>query len=114
MIAAMGRWLGLVVAVALGLGTTTASAQVFKPKTAKKTEKKATAAEPKATAAEPKAAKKTAKKQPRTAPTKKRVTTKSKKSAAAERSRPDDLTPEPAAKSADKDYVKIWDDDNVE
>ena len=98
----MLRWLILV--VALGVGTTTADAQVFKPKA-----KKAPAAEkaPKKAPAEPKAAK-------RDAPTKKRVTTKAKKSTAADRARPNDLTPESEPKGADKDYVRIWDDETVE
>lgn len=99
----MMRWLGLV--LVLALGTPAADAQVFKPK-GKKTEKaeKKQAAEPKA-----------AKKPPRAGGTpKKRVTTKPKKTTAADRSRPEDLTPEPASKESDKDYVKIWDDDVAE
>ena len=98
----MVRWLGLL--LGLCLATSAADAQVFKPKGKKadKTEKKA---------AEPE--KKSAKKQPRAAVTKKRVTTKpNKKNAAADRGRPDDLTPEPQSKNADQDYVKIWDDDD--
>lgn len=86
------RWLGLALALGLLGSTAPADAQVFKPKT-KKTEVKATKA--------------SAKKKP--APKKKAAARK--KSKAASRARPDDLTPEPVADDSDKDYVKIWDDD---
>ena len=88
----MLRWLGILVAIALC--STSADAQVFKPKA-----KKAAPAEKKATAK-----KKAAKKQPRAAPNKKRVTAKKK---AAARKGGD-------AEDDDRDYVKIWDDDEIE
>ena len=97
----MRRWLGLILAI--GLVSTSASAQVFKPKS-----KKAASTEKKS-AADPE--KKTAKKQPRAGATKKRP---KKKSSASDRGTADDLTPEPESKSAGKDYVKIWDDDSIE
>ena len=95
----MRRWLGIMLAI--GFVSTSASAQVFKPKS-----KKAAATEKKA---DPE--KKTAKKQPRAGATKKRP---KKKSSASDRDTADDLTPEPESKSAGKDYVKIWDDDAIE
>jgi hypothetical protein len=96
----MRRWLGIMLAI--GFVSTSASAQVFKPKS-----KKAAATEKKS--ADPE--KKTAKKQPRAGATKKRP---KKKSSASDRGTADDLTPEPESKSAGKDYVKIWDDDEIE
>ena len=95
----MLRWLGIILAI--GLVSTCADAQVFKPKS-----KKAAATEKKASA------KKAAKKQPRAGATKKRPA--KKKSSASDRGSPDDLTPEPESKGAGKDYVKIWDDDEIE
>lgn len=97
----MLRWLGIILAI--GLVSTAADAQVFKPKA-----KKAAATKP-AASSEPKKAKK----QPRTAPTKKRVTAK-KKAKAAQRDSADDETSESESKGTDKDYVKIWDDDSIE
>jgi hypothetical protein len=97
----MRRWLGIILAI--GLVSTSASAQVFKPKS-----KKAAATEKKS-AADPE--KKTAKKA-RAGATKKRPA--KKKTRAADSGSPDDLTPEPEPKSAGKDYVKIWDDDEIE
>lgn len=97
----MLRWLGLILTIVLV--STSADAQVFKPKS-----KKATAAKKESTAAPEK---KAAKKQPRTAPAKKRV---AKKKAAADRESSDEDTAEPESKGAGKDYVKIWDDDEVE
>ena len=106
----MPRWLGLIVTI--GLLGSPASAQVFKPKskkaaTTEKTTKSST------DSSDEKPVKKSAKKQPRSAKTKKRVTSK-KKSAVSDRGRPDDLTPDLQPKGADKDYVKIWDDDDIE
>ena len=98
----MRRWLGIFLAI--GLVSSSAHAQVFKPTKAKKaaaTEKKA--------AADPD--KKSAKKA-RAGATKKRPA--KKKTSAADRGSPDDLTPEPESKGAGKDYVKIWDDDEIE
>jgi len=94
----MLRWLGIILAIALV--STSADAQVFKPKS-----KKAAAAKKETSADTPK---KTAKKQPRTAPTKKRVGKKK----SIERS--DEETAEPESKGTGKDYVKIWDDDDIE
>ena len=88
------RWLGLALALSVGLVGSPAEAQVFKPK-AKKTETT-------------KSAKSTSKKK-KAAPKKKAAARK--KSKAASRARPDDLTPAPEADDADNDYVKIWDDD---
>jgi hypothetical protein len=94
------RWLGSVVAfLFLVAAAPIADAQVFKPK-GKKSE-----------AAEKKPAKKSSAKKKTAA--KKKVNAK-KKNAAADRSRPDDLTPEPASKSDDDDFVKITDDDEIE
>lgn len=84
----------IVIGVLSGL-VSTADAQVFKAKS-KKSE---------ATEKKPAKTKK--------AKAKKKVSTK-KKNAAADRSRPDDLTPEPASKSDDDDFVKITDDDEIE
>jgi hypothetical protein len=97
----MLRW--LVILVALSVMSTSADAQVFKPKS-----KKAAAAK-KVKSADPEQT--TAKKQPRAGATKKRP---KQKSSAADRGSPDDLTPEAEPKSAAKDYVKIWDDDDIE
>lgn len=91
----MLRWLGIL--FALALCSTSADAQVFKPKA-----KKPAAAEKKAKA---KKSKKTAKKQSRSSHSKKRVSKKKK----SKRTRD-----EVASKDDDKDYVKIWDDDEVE
>jgi hypothetical protein len=85
------RWLALPLALGLLGSSATAEAQVFKPK-AKKTEVKATKASAKKKTPKKKAAAR-------------------KKSKAASRARPDDLTPDPVAEDSDKDYVKIWDDD---
>lgn len=94
----------LLLVLALAVTSTAAEAQVFRPKSGAK--KAAPAA---------KTAPATAKKQPRAAPTKKRPTNPpKKKNAAADRGAPDDLTPEPEAKGAAKDYVKIWDDEEIE
>ena len=87
----------LAILVALGLLSLNAEAQVFKPKKGK------------TDSSEKKSAKKKA---PKTA--KKKVGSSKKKNAAAERSRPDDLTPEPASKADDEDFVKITDDDEIE
>ena len=84
----------IVIGVLFGL-VSTADAQVFKPK-GKKSE-----------AVEKKPAK------TKKAKAKKKVSAK-KTNAAADRSRPDDLTPEPASKSDDDDFVKITDDDEIE
>jgi hypothetical protein len=104
----MRRWLGILIALAIPLALATpADAQVFKPKSKK------AAAESKAPAKKKKAApkKKAPKKQPRTAATKKRPA----KTAAADRARPaDDEAPDPAPKGAEKDFVKIWDDEQIE
>jgi hypothetical protein len=88
----MLRWFGILIAIALC--STSADAQVFKPKAKK----------PAATEKKAKKSKKAAKKQPRSAHTKKRVSKKKSK-----RTRD-----EVASKDDDKDYVKIWDDDEVE
>ena len=101
----MLRWLAIVLTI--GLVSSAADAQVFKPKAKKAaaTQKKAAPDEDKA----PEEKKAVAKKQPRTAPTKKRVTTKKKAS------RPEgEETSESDSKGSEKDYVKIWDDDVVE
>jgi hypothetical protein len=96
----MLRWLGIILAI--GLVSASADAQVFKPKS-----KKAAATEKKA---EP-AKKKTAKKQPRAGATKKRP----KKKATSETARvEEDEAPEVESKVSAKDYVKIWDDDQIE
>lgn len=94
----MLRWLGIV--VALALVSAPADAQVFKPKS-----KKAAA-----TSKAPQ--KKAAKKQPRAAATKKRVAKKKKKAPAAAAADDDETESEP--KASDKDYVKIWDDEEIE
>jgi hypothetical protein len=100
----MTRWLALV--LVLGV-TSPASAQVFKPK-AKKAEKVAKKTAPAPAEADP------APKQPRAAPTPKRVTAKAtKKKTAADRTQTDAAS-EPAPKGAEKDYIKIWDDDEIE
>lgn len=96
----MLRWLGIILAI--GLVSTSADAQVFKPKAKKAAATKPAKGEPKK-----------AKKQPRTAPTKKRVATK-KKAKAAKRDSAEDETSESESKGTDKDYVKIWDDDSIE
>jgi hypothetical protein len=96
----MLRWLGIILAI--GLVSTSADAQVFKPKA-----KKAAATKP-AASGEPKKAKK----QPRAAANKKRVA--KKKAKAAERDSAEDETSESESKGTDKDYVKIWDDDSIE
>ena len=93
----------LLVVIALALVGAPAEAQVFRPKTGKKTVEK------KATPAAAPAEKKAAKKQPRAAPTKKRPA--KKKNAAVDR---DDEESAPEPKGGDKDYVKIWDDDEIE
>lgn len=95
--------MGLVVALGLCLPSPAADAQVFKPKSGKTAEKKAAKSSSKKKVTSKKSSKKK----------------KKKKSAAAERSRPDDLTPEPASaedeiSDADKDFVKITDDDDIE
>jgi len=87
----------LVLVLALAVGSTAAEAQVFRPKSGAK---KAPAA---------KAAPATAKKQPRTAPPKKRPAKKKNAAAAA-----DEETSAPEPKNAGKDYVKIWDDEEIE
>lgn len=87
----------LAILVTLGLVSTGAEAQVFKPKKGTSEKKPAKSASTK---------KVTSKKSPKT--------TKKKKNAAADRSRPDDLTPEPASKNDDEDFVKITDDDEIE
>lgn len=92
----MLRWLGII--VALAVVSASADAQVFKPKSKKAAATQKAAPE-----------KKAAKKQPRTAPTKKRVTAKKKKAKAADE---DEAEAEP--KATDKDYVKIWDDEEIE
>ena len=96
------RWLGLV--LALGLVTSSADAQVFKPKS--KTSAKSAPA--KSDKSDTPAKKTTAKKSARTSPSKKRVT--KKKSAA----RSDDQASESTSKESDKDFVQITDDDVVE
>ncbi|HEY5922563.1 MAG TPA: hypothetical protein VIV11_12870 [Kofleriaceae bacterium] len=88
----MLRWLGII--IALGLVSAPVDAQVFKPKS-----KKAAVTEKKAAT----------KKQPRAGATKKRPA--KKKSAASARS---DEESEPEEKPTGKDYVKIWDDDEIE
>ncbi|HEY5952488.1 MAG TPA: hypothetical protein VIV40_43615 [Kofleriaceae bacterium] len=98
----MRRWLGIILTI--GLFSTPASAQVFKPKS-----KKAAAAKKEPASDQPK---KAAKKQPRAGATKKRPA--KKKSAASDRARPDEETAEPESKTTGKDYVKIWDDDDIE
>ena len=95
----MLRWLGIL--VALGLTTSSADAQVFKPK-AKKETKAAKADAPKKAA--------TTKQSARTSPGKKRVTPKAKKNA----SRDDDSASENGPKESDKDFVKITDDEDIE
>ncbi len=104
----MLRWLGIILAI--GLVSTAADAQVFKPKAKKAamTTKKAPADGDEPKKAEPKKAKK----QPRAAPAKKRVA--KKKTKAAEPEPAEDETSESESKGAGKDYVKIWDDDSVE
>lgn len=93
------RWLTNLVVLGVLFGLlSTAEAQVFKPKGKK------------ADVIEKKPAKASAKK---SKVTKKKVAAK-KKNAAADRSRPDDLTPEPGSKSDDDDFVKITDDDEIE
>jgi hypothetical protein len=99
----MARWLTVLVVVGLGgllgLVAPAADAQVFKPKgkksdvVEKRSEKKAPA-------------KKKA--------GKKKVTTKPRKAAVADRDRDDEETSEPASKNVDADYVKITDDDDIE
>lgn len=90
----MLRWLGILVAIALC--STSVDAQVFKPRAKKPV------------AAEKKKAKKSAKKQPRGAAAKKRVAKQKK----AKRRR--DRVAASESRDADKDYVKIWDDDEIE
>jgi len=99
----MLRWLGIILAI--GLVSTSADAQVFKPKS-----KKAAATEKKS-AADPE--KKAAKKQPRAAATKKRPV-KKKSAKASERDSADEDVAESESKGTGKDYVKIWDDDTIE
>ena len=90
----------LAMLVVLAVAASPADAQVFKPKA-----KKAAPAKAEKKAAAPK-------KQPRAAPNKKRPAVKKK---AADRSRSDDdEASEPAPKGGDKDYVKIWDDEEIE
>jgi len=96
----MLRWLAIF--VALCVASASADAQVFKPKS-----KKAAAAK-KEPSADPD--KKVAKKQPRAGSAKKRP----KKKAATERASEDEETSEPESKGSGKDYVKIWDDDEIE
>lgn len=93
----MLRWLGII--VALALVSASADAQVFKPKSKKAAATQKAAPEKK----------KTAKKQPRTAPTKKRVAKKKKAKAVA-----DDAETESESTGGDKDFVKIWDDEEIE
>ena len=96
----------LLLVLALVVTSSAAEAQVFRPKA---NSKKAAPAAKTAPATAP------VKKQPRAAPTKKRPTNPpKKKNAAADRAAPDDLTPEPEPKGAGKDYVKIWDDEDIE
>jgi hypothetical protein len=99
----MRRWLGILIAICLV--SPAVDAQVFKPSRSKKaaTTKKAPAADPD---------KKAAKKQPRTTTAKKRP----KKSSASERETDsDEETAEPAPKKkGDNDYVKIWNDKEIE
>ena len=95
------RWFGVL--LALGLVTSTADAQVFKPKT--KSSAKAPAKASGSDAPKKSAAKKSA----RTSPSKKRVG-KSKKSA----KHSDDQASESAPKESDKDFVQITDDDDIE
>lgn len=92
----MARWLGILLVLSLAAPV---NAQVFKPKGKK------------ADVIEKKPAKKAAAKK---APAAKKKATKGKKSAVAERSRPDDLTPEPSSKNEDADFVKITDDEDIE
>ena len=95
----MARWLTvLVISGLVSLASTSADAQVFKPK-GKKSD-----------AAERKSEKKPAKKKAG----KKKVTTKPRKNAVAERDSSDDEAPEPSSKNSDSDYVKITDDDDIE
>jgi hypothetical protein len=85
------RWALLLLLIG-GLGT--AEAQVFKPKG------KAPVSDKKP--ARPAAKKSTKKKSP------------TKKSAAADRGRPADLTPDSGSRESDSDFVKITDDDEIE
>jgi len=87
----------LAILLALGLVSTGAEAQVFKPKKGSSEKKPAKSAAPK-----------------KAKSAKKKVGSTAKKNAAADRSRPDDLTPEPASKDDDEDFVKITDDDEIE
>jgi hypothetical protein len=95
----MLRW--FVIFIALCVMSTSADAQVFKPKSKKAAAAKKASADPE----------KKAKKQPRAGATKKRP---KKKSNASDRGTADDLTPEEEPKGSAKDYVKIWDDDEIE
>jgi hypothetical protein len=88
------RWALLLLLIG-GLGT--AEAQVFKPKG-------------KAPVSDKKPARPAAKKSTKT--TKKKSPTK--KSAAADRGRPADLTPDSGSRESDSDFVKITDDDEIE
>ena len=95
----MARWVTLLASLALVIGLVApADAQVFKPKGKK------------AESAEKTSSTKTTKKKKK----KKKGSSKKKGNAAAERSRPDDLTPEPASKKGDSDFVQITDDDEIE
>lgn len=96
------RRLGLALALVFAL-VVPANAQVFKPKS-----KKSDVSEKKPKKAAKKAAPRAAKKSPAKTAKKKR------RNVAAERARPTDLTPEPAARNDDFDYVKITDDDDIE
>jgi len=95
----MLRWLAIIVAMLLV--SSPVDAQVFKPKSK-------TAAATKKASADPD---KKAKKQPRAGATKKRP---KKKSNASDRETADDLTSDEEPKRASKDFVKIWDDDEIE
>jgi hypothetical protein len=111
----MARWLGILLAI--GLASTSADAQVFKPKSkTTKSEKKSSSSEKKSSSSEKaekaeKAEKseKTEKKSARSSPSKKRVTTKPKKKHGADADEASD-----APKESDKDFVQITDDDDVE
>lgn len=93
----MLRWLAVLVAFALA--SVPAEAQVFKPKGKK-------------AAATQKAPKKAAKKQPRAATRKKKRVTAKKKKQVVREVEDDEVEAEP--KGDDKDYVKIWDDEEIE
>ena len=120
----MGRMLRRLVLVVFGIALVSgsASAQVFKPrgktaaagKSSDKKPDKGAAADPGSDKADTAAAKKpAAKKASRSASSTRKATKPSRKSLAAkDKGRPDDLTPEPAAKNVDPDYVVITDDED--